>query len=275
MNIANKSLTASFPVRNIEFDLSNSEVYFYDNDPATSFFLAAMQSFFPDGEQFFIDSVRAFRHQILDPQMQKDIGSFIGQEAMHGKAHRQANETFMNKSVNVNQFVVRIKRFFKGLNARAPQRQQLAITTALEHFTAVMGGGGLRNEGFIDRISDKEIQKLIRWHAIEECEHKAVAFDTYKAVGGTYFERLYIMVLTTLGVTFVFTAATAKLMKDAGELGNIKSWNNLRKNLFGKGGMFHGTLREYLAWYKPSFHPKDFDTSDLEAYWKEKLELEV
>lgn len=274
MNTVNESITASFPVRNIDFDLSDSEVYFYNNDPATSFFLAAMQSFFPDGEQFFIDSVRAFRNQISHPQMQKDIGSFIGQEAMHGKAHRHANEVFMDKNVNVDQFVVRIKRFFERLQSHGPQRQQLALTTALEHFTAVMGAGGLRNEGFIDRISDKEIQKLIRWHTVEECEHKAVAFDTFKAVGGTYFERLYIMILTTLGVTFVFTAATAKLMKDAGELSNFKSWNNLRKNLFGKGGMFHGTLKEYLAWYKPSFHPKDFDTSDLEACWKERRELE-
>jgi uncharacterized protein len=270
---SNNELVAAFPVRNIDFDFSIADKYFYKGDPATSFFLAAMQSFFPDGEQFFIDSVRAYRDQITDPQLQKDIGAFIGQEAMHGKAHRYVNEVIMEKEVNVNQFVVRIERLFNNLRKNSTQSQQLAITASLEHFTAVMGAGGLRNEQFIDSISNEEIRKLIRWHAIEECEHKAVAFDTYKAIGGSYFERIYIMVLTTIGVIIVFGGATARLMRDDKQLSNMKSWNNLRKNLFAKGGMFSGTLKEYLAWYKPSFHPKDYDTRSLETYWKKKLGL--
>ena len=273
MNSITNEVVAAFPVRNIDFDFSDAERYFYNNDPATSFFLTAMQSFFPDGEQFFIDSVRAYRDQITDPQLQKDIGAFIGQEAMHGKAHRHANEVFMGKNVNVDQFVVKIKRDLKKVQMNATKSQQLAITASLEHFTAVMGTGGLRNEQFIDNISNAEIRKLIRWHAIEECEHKAVAFDTYKAIGGSYFQRIYIMVLTTIGVIIVFGGSTARLMRDDKQLGNLKSWNNLRKNLFGKGGMFYGTLKEYLAWYKPSFHPKDYDTASLEKYWKEKLAL--
>ena len=45
----------------------------------------ALSTTFPDGERFFIDSVRNFQDQIKDPKLQKDIRAFIGQEANHGK----------------------------------------------------------------------------------------------------------------------------------------------------------------------------------------------
>lgn len=44
-------------------------------------------------------------------------------------------------------------------------------------------------------------------------------------------------------------------------------------NLFGVylvAKMFVQLLPEYLAYYKPDFHPADHDYSELIAYWKEK-----
>ena len=53
-----------------------------------------MSTLFPEGEAYFVRSVRALRHQIQDnPQLDKDIGAFIGQEAMHSKEHHAFHQS--------------------------------------------------------------------------------------------------------------------------------------------------------------------------------------
>ncbi len=58
---------------------------------------------------------------------------------------------------------------------------QLAITVALEHFTAIMAHSLLTEKDPLPG-APAEVLRLWQWHAIEEVEHKAVAFDTYLAV---------------------------------------------------------------------------------------------
>ena len=43
------------------------------------------------------------------------------------------------------------------------------------------------------------VHDLFLWHALEESEHKAVAFDVYKAVGGSEWLRTLTMNLLTFG----------------------------------------------------------------------------
>lgn len=271
---ASEDVTARFPVRHMDFDFTDVDKYFYAGEPAMSCFLAAMQSLFPDGEQFFIDSVRHFRQQVDNLQLQKDISAFIGQEAMHGKEHRKANDVITSYGIDVETPVHLVAALWNALNKRVPARSRLALTASLEHFTAVMGTAMLRNRAFVEAIDDYRLQQLIRWHAIEECEHKSVAFDTYINVGGNYLERAVVMVLATVGVALVFTGSTVYFMRGEGQSLNWRSWLHMGKTLFGRRGLFQTTVGEYLAWYRPGFHPQQQDTRALEAYWKKQLSLD-
>src|SRR3546814_1673082 len=54
---------------------------------------------------------------------------------------------------------------------------QLAGTCALEHFTATLAHAILSDPAHLAG-AETEAQRMWRWHAIEEIEHKAVAYDT-------------------------------------------------------------------------------------------------
>ena len=60
--------------------------YFIGKSPLISYFFTALSLTFPDGEQFFVHSVRNVRDRIQDnEQLQARISAFIGQEAMHAQ----------------------------------------------------------------------------------------------------------------------------------------------------------------------------------------------
>ena len=61
--------------------------YWVDNNYLISHTMNALSVLFPEGEQFFVDSVRAFRDQIQDKKLKEDVRGFIGQEAMHSLEH--------------------------------------------------------------------------------------------------------------------------------------------------------------------------------------------
>ena len=108
------------------------------------------------------------------------------------------------------------------------------------------------------------------WHAIEESEHKAVAFDVYKAIGGSELTRVTEMMLVS--VLFpVFTGIhLAQLMKEDGQLLNIKSWAGAVNYMWGKPGVFRKLLPSYFKYYSPNFHPWNHDARDLVEKAKKK-----
>jgi len=260
-------------VRRLGFGFEDVEKYFFDGQPAMTFFLLGMAAYFPDGEQFFIDSVRHYRDRVTDPQLQRDIGAFIGQEAMHGREHRVINETFEAMGVPVRRIERWSKWMFRGLQRSLGPKSQLAMTVALEHFTAIMGKQMLRNRSYAAAFEDQRALHLVMWHAIEECEHKSIAIDTYLEVGGGYWRRVITMALVTPFLAFSFGGAQVFLMYRDGQLGNLRSWWHCCRALFGLKGLFTPILGDYLSFYSPGFHPSQHDTSDLERQWRGILGL--
>src|SRR5438874_7265449 len=83
------------PTRRISFEESLQDLrthFAADGDLILSHLAAAMSAVFPDGEDFFVRSVRHFRDQITDPVLKRQVAGFIGQEAMHGREHRALND---------------------------------------------------------------------------------------------------------------------------------------------------------------------------------------
>ncbi len=255
-------------VRRLQFHPEKIKRHYFANSPVMSHLLTALSSTFPVGEQFFVHSVRNVRDRIEDPQLQAQIAAFIGQEAMHSKAHTEFNDAWRKDDYNLDRFqawLMRKDRHVRNLHPKV----QLAITCAFEHFTALLGGYILRHPEVLSTL-DEDAMKLWVWHAIEEIEHRAVAFDVYQEIYGDHKLRTLIMRSVTTGfASLTFYSASKLFMQD-----RRKSLPKVGANLFGiylVAKMFVQLLPEYLAYYKPDFHPADHDYSELIVYWKEKM----
>mgnify|MGYP003452248881 FL=1 len=74
--------------RHLDFNLPKPlPRHWHGGDAFKTHLFDSMSVLFPDGERFFIDSVRQFRDQISDPLLKEQIRGFIGQEGHHSREH--------------------------------------------------------------------------------------------------------------------------------------------------------------------------------------------
>ena len=211
-------------VRQPDFDLADDvPKYWWDNDPLKTLLLGALSASFPAGERFFIDSVRHFQDRIDDPELKKAVRAFIGQEAHHSKEHKLLNGYLEERGVGLGRLDREIQAFMDWMRKKLSPERQLAHTVAVEHFTALMAEEFLLKYDALDEM-DPRMAPIWAWHAIEESEHKAVAFDVYKHIGGSEFTRVTEMALVSVLFPLFSTLHLTQLMKEQGELTNVKSW---------------------------------------------------
>lgn len=244
--------------------------YWFDNDQFKTILLTALSCTFPEGERFFVRSVRHYQKQLRDPLLREQVKGFIGQEAHHGNEHDAFNHFMESKGVptrKVDEFVNRGMRFMaKHLS---PQRQ-LAKTCALEHFTAMLAELMLEHPDFLKGM-DERMLPLWLWHAVEESEHKAVAFDVYQEQVGNYWVRTSEMAFTTLefiSFTIFHYHQLRKGMDDPTDWRSVRGGVNW---LLGKPGWLRKLGKSYLAYYKRDFHPAKRDRTFLRKQGLKKL----
>ncbi|MCU4350972.1 metal-dependent hydrolase [Acinetobacter ursingii] len=264
----NRPKALGITVRRLQFHPEKIKRHYFANSPVMSHMLTALSSTFPIGEQFFVHSVRNVRDKVTDPTLQAQIAAFIGQEAMHSKAHSEFNDAWRRDHYNLDRFQAWLARKNIHVHSLHP-KIQLAITCAFEHFTALLGGYILRHPEVLSTL-DEDAIKLWVWHAIEEIEHRAVAFEVYQAVYGDDRVRRLLMRSVTTGFASLTLYSTTRLFWQ-------DKWRSLPKiggNLFGLyllGKMLIQLLPEYLSYYKADFHPEEQDYSQIVKYWKEKM----
>ena len=243
--------------------------YWWDNDPAKTLLLAALSASFPPGERFFIDSVRHYQDQITDPELKKAIKGFIGQEAHHSREHELMNGFLQERGVDLARLEREILGFMNLMRKYLSPERQLAHTVAVEHFTALMAEEFLLKYDALEQM-DPRIAPIWAWHAIEESEHKAVAFDVYKAIGGSEFTRVTEMMIVSVLFPVFSAVHLVQLMKEDGQLGNMKSWLGAVNYMWGRPGVFRKLLPSYFKFYSPRFHPWDHDARGLVEKAKKK-----
>ena len=264
----NRPKAIGIKVRKPSFNPKAIRRHFFANSPVMSHLLTALSSTFPIGEQFFVHSVRNVRDKITDEKLQAQIAAFIGQEAMHSKAHTEFNDAWRRDDYNLDSFQAWLARRDALIKSVHP-KLQLAVTAAFEHFTALLGDYILRHPEVLSTLDDDAV-KLWVWHAIEEIEHRAVAFDVYQNVyGDDKIRRLIMRSVTTGFASLTFYSASRLFLQD-----RKKSIPKLGGNLFGLylvAKMFVQLLPKYLSYYKNNFHPSDIDYTQLLKYWKTRL----
>jgi len=264
----------SVPTRRISFEESLRDLprhFAADGDLVLSHVAAGLSAVFPDGEDFFVRTVRHYRDEITDPDLKRQVTGFIGQEAMHGREHRMFNDRLAELGYPVKRFERWTKKFLALRWKLLSPKSNLAATAALEHFTATLAELVLTRQDVRDLLAHEEVQNLFVWHALEESEHKAVAFDVYKAVGGTERMRIITMKLIRFGFVFGMVFQTAlSLLADRKTYRGLtlpRSLWKLRGSPFLSRELWHA-LCEYD---RPGFHPDDRDTTALVEEWRERL----
>ncbi len=262
------------PTRRISFDPTMADLprhFAVDGNLILSHLAAAMSAVFPDGEDFFVRSVRHYRDRITDPVLKRQVAGFIGQEAMHGREHRALNDRLDQLGYRVK-FVERLTRRGLALRTRlAPPITNLAATAALEHFTATLAELVLADEDVRAEFGHLGVEHLFLWHALEESEHKAVAFDVYRAVGGSERTRVWTMKLLRPG--FVLAMAVQVVIglitdRETYRRGRLRaSWREFRRSPM----LRRSVWRQLQDYDRRDFHPNDRDTSALVERWREQL----
>lgn len=145
-------------------------------------FLDTFSCYLPLGEHFFIDSVRFFQDKIHNDRLREEVKNFIYQEAQHSISHQSFNNALYAKNRLARFSELYAWVFTKFVRLFTTKRFQLSITTAVEHFTALISNVLLN---YADGLLNKNISPsgiMWIWHAIEETEHKSVAFDVFMEV---------------------------------------------------------------------------------------------
>lgn len=256
----------TFRRMDFEFDDSVPRDWFA-GDPAMTHFFIALSLLFPEGEKFFIDSVRNFEDADLDPRTRHEVREFIKQEAHHSFQHRRLNNLAAANGVNVDGYEKLLRGVLNLARRFLSKKVQLAITVALEHFTAVLANELLTNPEFTDDM-DPAVRPLWMWHAVEETEHKAVAFDVYQQVGGTYWVRVIVMGRILIGFPLVIAFFQGSMLVRDPRPGTLRMLRDSLRFVYGRDGLVHGVWPELKAYFRRDFHPWQVDNRELIAAWE-------
>jgi predicted metal-dependent hydrolase len=256
--------TTEIRPRDIEFAIDAERIAEWNGGSfAATTLWNALSIMFPHGERYFIKSVAAFRDRIADPALLADVRGFVAQEALHTREHIAYNRA-LRSIVDADRLDAAVDEHLRWVWKTLPPLANLAATCALEHFTAIMAREILANPAHL-RHADPVYARMWTWHALEECEHKSVAFDVFEAVtrNKRYWLRVRVMALaTSTFVRFVGRHIVA-LMHARGLATSPKAWAALLWYLFGNPGVVRRTVMPYVKFYAPGFNPAHIDDGSV------------
>ena len=231
--------------------------WWFNGDPFGTAVMNALSLTFPDGERFFIQSVKRFAKD-APPNLAADIRAFTVQEGAHTREHMAFNAITERAGYRTAEIEAYVTQRL-GIARARPPLAQLAATMALEHFTAAFAHRLLADPDLL-KESPHDLARLWRWHSIEEIEHKGVAYDVFLHATRDMSPlqrwrlRRWAMLLTTLLFTKTVRETSLMLLKQDGIVG-WRARFGLFRWLWFKPGLYRRMIGDYFAFYRPDFHP--------------------
>ena len=269
---------AAVPIRHMDFKFGAQELdpTFYQHSILATAYFHALSIFLTFGEDLVIDTARHHRQFLKDAELKRRVTSLIGQEAIHSKLHNEFNETLADNRYPVNFYRFLADNVFEHGFKRLPHSLQLSLMAGIEHFTAVLAEYMMKHEDFFYLTDDEKQRALWMWHMLEESEHKDIAYDVYQELSGSYANRMAgfalafftILFLVPLGGVFI------PVFRKPSILLKLSFWKDARRSaglLFGRDGVYGGTMSHILDYVRRDFHPNDHDTTGYLEYYKAKL----
>lgn len=243
----------------------HQERWWMGGDPVATAFYNALSATFPKGEAFFVESVRAFREG-ADPKLAAEIKAFTTQEVMHSREHVQFNKRALEAGYDLTALEERVE-WRLSITRSKPPIVSLAATMCLEHFTAILANQLLRNPRHLGK-ADEESAALWRWHAIEEIEHKGVAYDTWLHATRAWPRskrwkvKAKVMLFVTRNFVVDRSKGTLELLRQDGITG-ARAWARMLWFAWINPGMLRKIFGAWLAFFLPRFHPWNHDDRAL------------
>lgn len=231
-------------------------------EPFLTHWLNAYTVTIPDGENFIIDTVRAFMDRIEDPQVKRDAQGLVGQEISHARAHYQFVDALRAQGFKLEAYLG-FTRFlsFKILKPITPALQQLAFVVGIERVNELFAEITLAS-GKLARV-EPAVRALYEWHFAEEIEHKSAAFDVYQAVSGNRFWLGFgVLFCYLLNLSFLLLACTTLLRQDS-QLWKWSTWKAAFNYFFVEEKFLPRVTRGCFQILKRGFHPSQTQNRHL------------
>ncbi len=253
--------------RRMKFDFEEGfDRYWLAGSPFKSLFWTQLSTAFEPGEKFFIDSARALKGEIDDPELLAEIAEFCRQEGHHTAQHLKFDR--MNEAMGID--IAGCRRRYTAILDRARRKldpmEMLAATVALEHFTAGFADEFLGHPR-LSEGGDPKVVALWAWHAAEEAEHRATCHDIYERLGGAYRQRVTIFIGAWAAILAAAAVNTTVLLWNDKKLFTADTLRGL-SYLLGPRGLITGLGPGFAAYFRRDFHPWQGVDSSTTARWE-------
>ncbi len=246
---------------------SMTKLKFHDDNIYKSAFMAGLSAAFPAGEKEFIDSVRNYRHRVKNPQLLAQIKGFMAQEGHHQHQHRLVNKELDRLGYNTDKVDRLLNKMINKRLKVLDDKTRLAFTVAAEHVTAIMGSYIINHPEFLNNM-ETPFKDLMLWHAVEEVEHKSVAFDVYMECEGDIKFLQKITRISTRLLHFRLSRNMLVLAFGTKYWASFKEFKNCMQWMFGKKGMWRALRKPYKQFFSENFHPWRDGGAELISKWQ-------
>ncbi len=250
--------------RDPAIDLTDVPRHWLADNAAATAISNGINLLFPIGERFFVRSVHHYLERIKDDTLRAQVKAFFKQEGHHARKHDELNDVLRDQGFEIDDFLARYDAIARWIEERVPAKLNLAGTAAAEHYTAILADGAF-TKGVLDSLHPK-MQQLMAWHAAEEIEHKAVAFDVLRTVDPSYAVRMAGLAYATvmLGGFWLWAAVTLLRQEKLGLRGTLRELRKMRKRDPIIQRVFLRGIRQYM---RRDFHPDHNVNEHLAREW--------
>ncbi|MGB1277306.1 MAG: metal-dependent hydrolase, partial [Nannocystaceae bacterium] len=185
-------MSHSITVRRMGFEVPETlDPLIIRGEPEESFLLLGMSFLFPYLEPYLIRSMKVARERIEDPELLADLRRFCAQEGQHFREHTRFNRAMQGQDYpGLGELEAALARDYESFTAHKSLRWNLAYAEGFEAMTAATALFLFETRD--EREMHPLVEQLMFWHALEELEHRTVAFDVYQQVYGGYLYRLAV-----------------------------------------------------------------------------------
>jgi predicted metal-dependent hydrolase len=203
-------------------------------------------------EPYMVRSTQAALPYIDAPELIEDMRGFNGQEARHYQCHRQLNELLKSNGypelANVEK---RLAKSYKRLLTKS-LRTQLAYNAGFECMTNGFTNWMINKRTKLFLGASPQVTSFLLMHAVEETEHKTVAYDVYMAYSGQYLPRaigVFHGSLHVLGYMLIGMVTALRKDKIFRRPRGVVTFIREVASLIGNVGPY--LLRALLPWHNP------------------------
>ncbi|MES2203072.1 MAG: metal-dependent hydrolase [Patescibacteria group bacterium] len=237
--------------------------YWFDHNALITILFNTASITIPDAERFVIRAVEAARPQVTEPHLEAAVQNILEEERAHARVHDAYNEYLARHGYPVAHYARKVQKSTAFFDRHCSVVTRLALCAMTEHFTACGARQILDSGIFEGRGVDERMDRVWTWHALEELDHRATAFDLYRAQGGGYGRRVWAGIMASAVMLYIHFSCTLSLARKQHLLWDRRAWRVALPFLIGPRGIYYRFISDWFKFFLPSFHPNTFPLRNL------------